>query len=148
MATEIEQAERTSLALQRNHPELKNVWSDLEKNKPVRQPRKAVQPTNLKLKLLPFQLESLFWMKKQEQGVWRGGMLAVRIEHLVVFSGVNFLALRTKWGMILLFSSRHADSDLLQSMGKTIQIISLFVSDSLKPNLVVACVMILDFFLS
>jgi len=117
MATEIEQAERTSLALQRNHPELKNVWSDLEKNKPVRQPRKAVQPTNLKLKLLPFQLESLFWMKKQEQGVWRGGMLAVRIEHLVVFSGVNFLALRTKWGMILLFPSRHADSDTSSKHG-------------------------------
>lgn len=30
----------------------------------------------LKLTLLPFQKESLFWMRKQEEGVWKGGMLA------------------------------------------------------------------------
>jgi hypothetical protein len=27
--------------------------------------------------LLPFQQESLYWMRKQEDGVWNGGMLAV-----------------------------------------------------------------------
>jgi DNA repair protein RAD16 len=31
---------------------------------------------SLKLKLLPFQKESLYWMKKQEEGQWKGGMLA------------------------------------------------------------------------
>jgi len=77
----------------------------LEKDKTVEQPRKAVQPTNLKLKLLPFQLESLLWMKEQEQGDWRGGILAVRIEHLPVFSGSNFLVFRTKWGIISLIPS-------------------------------------------
>lgn len=40
-------------------------------------PEKAEQPPELKLKLLPFQREGLFWMRKQEQGVWKGGMLAV-----------------------------------------------------------------------
>jgi DNA repair protein RAD16 len=28
------------------------------------------------IKLLPFQLESLTWMRKQEEGEWCGGMLA------------------------------------------------------------------------
>ena len=31
---------------------------------------------SLKLTLLPFQKESLHWMKKQEEGPWKGGMLA------------------------------------------------------------------------
>ncbi|KAH9483020.1 ATP-dependent helicase rhp16 [Psilocybe cubensis] len=96
-------AERTSLALRRNHPELRDVWGDLEKDIPIIQPKKAEQPTNLKLTLLPFQKESLYWMKQQEKGVWSGGMLADEM-----------------------------------GMGKTIQIISLFVSDGSKPNLVVA----------
>lgn len=33
-------------------------------------------PPGLKLTLLPFQRESLYWMKEQEKGVWKGGMLA------------------------------------------------------------------------
>ncbi|KAF8966406.1 SNF2 family N-terminal domain-containing protein [Flammula alnicola] len=94
-------AERTSLALRRNHPELEHVWGDLAKDIPIIEPTKAEQPANLKLTLLPFQQESLFWMRKQETGIWRGGMLAM-------------------------------------GMGKTIQIIALFVSDGSKPNLVVA----------
>jgi hypothetical protein len=32
----------------------------------------------MKTKLLPFQLEGLFWMRKQEKTIWNGGMLAVR----------------------------------------------------------------------
>jgi hypothetical protein len=84
---------------QRYHPELRTVWSDLEKDVPVVQPQKALQPANLKLRLLPFQLESLFWMKKQEQGFWRGGILAVGIEHFLTHVS-NILILRTKWGMI------------------------------------------------
>jgi len=78
------QAERTTISLHRSHPELKNVWGDLKKEIPIVHPQKAAQPTNLKLTLLPFQLESLYWMKKQEQGLWRGGMLAVCILSRVV----------------------------------------------------------------
>ncbi|KAG1775703.1 SNF2 family N-terminal domain-containing protein [Suillus placidus] len=76
-------AEKFSLALKKHHPELKDVWGDVT--------------------LLPFQQESLFWMRKQEQGIWHGGMLADEM-----------------------------------GMGKTIQMISLFVSDLKRPNLVVA----------
>lgn len=70
-------AEKTTLALQKQHPELKDVWGDLEESIPIIIPQKAEQPANLKITLLPFQLESLFWMRKQEKGVWNGGMLAV-----------------------------------------------------------------------
>ncbi|KAG6864388.1 hypothetical protein C0991_009993 [Blastosporella zonata] len=96
-------AEKSSLALLKHHPELKDVWGDLEESIPIIKPTMAVQPDNLKLTLLPFQRESLFWMRKQEQGIWHGGMLADEM-----------------------------------GMGKTIQIISLLVSDNVKPNLVVA----------
>ncbi|KAJ7727913.1 P-loop containing nucleoside triphosphate hydrolase protein [Mycena metata] len=89
-------AERSNIALRMNHPELKDVWGDLAANIPIVVPTKADPPDNLKLTLLPFQRESLFWMKKQEAGIWKGGMLA------------------------------------------TIQVIALFVSDAVKPNLVVA----------
>ncbi|KAG6912757.1 hypothetical protein DXG01_012401, partial [Tephrocybe rancida] len=96
-------AEKSSLALLRHHPELKDVWGDLEESIPIIKPTMAEQPDNLKLTLLPFQRESLFWMRKQEQSIWHGGMLADEM-----------------------------------GMGKTIQIISLLVSDNVKPNLVVA----------
>lgn len=72
------QAEKSSLALLRHHPELKDVWGDIEETIPVIKPTQAEQPDNLKLTLLPFQRESLFWMRQQEQSIWHGGMLAVR----------------------------------------------------------------------
>jgi DNA repair protein RAD16 len=96
-------AEKSSLALKRHHPELKDVWGDVESGIPIVIPEKAEQPAGLKVTLLPFQRESLFWMRKQEQGIWHGGMLADEM-----------------------------------GMGKTIQMISLFVSDLKRPNLVVA----------
>lgn len=68
-------AEKATIALYRYHPELKTCWGDLEK-KPVSTPTPGVQPKELKIKLLPFQLESLTWMRKQEDSVWTGGMLA------------------------------------------------------------------------
>ncbi|CAE6404314.1 unnamed protein product [Rhizoctonia solani] len=69
-------AERTSVMLTLYHPELEDVWGDLEKTiKPVA-PQKADQPEGLKVTLLPFQQESLYWMRKQETGPWSGGMLA------------------------------------------------------------------------
>ncbi|CAE6460934.1 unnamed protein product, partial [Rhizoctonia solani] len=69
-------AERTTVMLSVQHPELEDVWGDLERTiKPVT-PQKAPQPEGLKVTLLPFQQESLFWMRKQEKGPWSGGMLA------------------------------------------------------------------------
>jgi DNA repair protein RAD16 len=78
------QAEKSTIALRKQHPELKDVWGDLEKSIPIVVPQKAEQPANLKVTLLPFQQESLFWMRKQEQGVWHGGMLAVRLRLLPI----------------------------------------------------------------
>lgn len=79
-------AERTTIALRRCHPELTTVWEDLESYvKPVRT-QKAEQPEELKVDLLPFQLESLHWMREQEKGEWTGGMLAVSTEISFVFS--------------------------------------------------------------
>ncbi|KZT12677.1 uncharacterized protein LAESUDRAFT_689397 [Laetiporus sulphureus 93-53] len=97
-------AEKSTLALNRHHAELRDVWGDLERKIAVVVPQKAEQPANLKLALLPFQSEGLYWMRNQEKGVWRGGMLADEM-----------------------------------GMGKTIQMIALWVSDvGVKPNLVVA----------
>jgi DNA repair protein RAD16 len=39
-------------------------------------PTRAIQPDGLSLKLLPFQLEGLDWMRKQEASEWKGGILA------------------------------------------------------------------------
>ncbi|KAG8218265.1 putative DNA repair protein RAD16 [Butyriboletus roseoflavus] len=99
-------SEKASLAMQKHHPELKDVWGDLEEQVPVITPEKAAQPVGLKVTLLPFQQESLWWMRKQEKTIWRGGMPP----------------------QIL----------VSRSMGKTIQMISLFVSDLKRPNLVIA----------
>ncbi|TFL01722.1 SNF2 family N-terminal domain-containing protein [Pterulicium gracile] len=96
-------AEKTTIALQKHHPELKDVWGDLEAKIQIITPVEAEQPKELKVTLLPFQRESLSWMREQEKGVWRGGMLADEM-----------------------------------GMGKTIQIISLLVSDRKRPNLVIA----------
>ncbi|KAG5341020.1 hypothetical protein C0989_012224 [Termitomyces sp. Mn162] len=70
-------AEKSSLALLRHHPDLKDVWGNLEETIPIIKPTQAEQPENLKLTLLPFQRESLYWMRQQEQGIWCGGMLAL-----------------------------------------------------------------------
>ncbi|KAJ3811277.1 SNF2 family N-terminal domain-containing protein [Lentinula aff. lateritia] len=69
-------AEKATLALHKHHPELKNVWGDLKAKIQVVKPAECQQPAGIKLTLLPFQRESLHWMKKQEQGPWKGGMLA------------------------------------------------------------------------
>ncbi|TFK56241.1 hypothetical protein OE88DRAFT_1652900 [Heliocybe sulcata] len=69
-------AEKTTVALSLFHPELKDAWGEFEKKVALVQPEKAEQPANLKAQLLPFQLESLFWMRKQEKGEYAGGMLA------------------------------------------------------------------------
>ncbi|KAG8824904.1 hypothetical protein FRC17_008932, partial [Serendipita sp. 399] len=68
-------AEKATISLYLHHPELRTCWGDLEKREIIK-PVPGVQPPELKIKLLPFQLESLTWMRKQENGEWGGGMLA------------------------------------------------------------------------
>ncbi|WVQ75250.1 hypothetical protein IAR50_004863 [Cryptococcus sp. DSM 104548] len=68
--------EKNLIALCMYHPELEHVWGDLEtKVAPVKPTTMEAHPS-LKLTLLPFQKESLYWMKQQEVGPWKGGMLA------------------------------------------------------------------------
>ncbi|CCM03968.1 uncharacterized protein FIBRA_06124 [Fibroporia radiculosa] len=97
-------AEKSTIALNKHHPDLRDVWGDLERDIAIVVPQKAEQPAGMKVTLLPFQMESLYWMRNQENGIWKGGVLADEM-----------------------------------GMGKTIQMISLLVSDKgIKPNLVVA----------
>ncbi|KAJ9479716.1 DNA repair protein RAD16 [Pseudozyma hubeiensis] len=97
------QYDKNLIALVKHHPQLKNVWENLQKTVAIIKPEEAEQPSGLNIKLLPFQREGLFWMTRQEQGTWKGGMLADEM-----------------------------------GMGKTIQMISLMLSDRKKPCLVVA----------
>jgi DNA repair protein RAD16 len=60
----------------KHHPELEDVWGDLEAKVEIVEPVKAPQPTAVSRKLLPFQLEGLHWMQTQEAGLWKGGMRA------------------------------------------------------------------------
>ena len=84
---------------------------------------KADQPPGLKATLLPFQRESLHWFKEQEKGIWSGGMLADEMGYASTHD-IEIYCLT-----------------LSCSMGKTIQMIALLVSDKgAKPNLVVAYV--------
>ncbi|WVW86615.1 hypothetical protein I302_108668 [Kwoniella bestiolae CBS 10118] len=68
--------EKNLVALSMNHPELEDVWGDLQANVEPVKPVTMEAHKSLKLTLLPFQKESLYWMKKQEEGPWKGGMLA------------------------------------------------------------------------
>ena len=88
--------------MKRHHPELRDVWGDLEQNISVVVPEKAEQPASLKVTLLPFQQESLFWMRKQEEGVWRGGMLAVSqwIFSVSDNSSLTIKIRRMRWGKV------------------------------------------------
>jgi hypothetical protein len=86
-------------------------------------------------------------MRQQEQGVWHGGMLAVCLG-LSIYN----IVLIPRFGMVALgwySTGRNGVSSTFANglndfhnfgcrMGKTIQIISLLVSDPHKPNLVVA----------
>ncbi|GAA5886543.1 hypothetical protein JCM5296_005323 [Sporobolomyces johnsonii] len=67
--------QKTSFYLCANHDVLKGVWDDLVANVPITKVEKALQPAGLTQKLLPFQLEGLNWLTKQEQGPFKGGFL-------------------------------------------------------------------------
>lgn len=68
------QFQKTEAYLQANHPELVDVWGDLAAI-PLTKVERAVQPVGITQKLLPFQLEGLNWMTKQEQSSFGGGFL-------------------------------------------------------------------------
>ncbi|KAF9125782.1 DNA repair protein rad16 [Mortierella sp. 14UC] len=67
--------EKVNLQLIEHHPELGTVWDELDKIG-VPAPELADQPEGLKLTLLPFQREGLAWMRKQENTLFKGGILA------------------------------------------------------------------------
>jgi DNA repair protein RAD16 len=72
----LSQWERTNLALCEYHPELACIWDELE-TAPLITPVKVPQPEGLSLQLLPFQLEGLDWLLKQEKQLrFGGGILA------------------------------------------------------------------------
>jgi DNA repair protein RAD16 len=52
--------------LEDHHPELKTMWTDLEKM-PVLKAGKAEQPKSISRQLKPFQLEGLAWMTAMEK---------------------------------------------------------------------------------
>ncbi|CCG22654.1 Rad16 protein [Candida orthopsilosis Co 90-125] len=67
--------ERSTNNLYTNHPELRTVFTDLASYEPIK-PERAEHPAGMTIKLLPFQLEGLNWLLKQEEGRFQGGILA------------------------------------------------------------------------
>ncbi|KAJ2554314.1 DNA repair protein rad16 [Coemansia sp. RSA 1933] len=59
-----------------NHPQLRHAWSSLEPITAEKTMGMVEQPPNLKMRLLPFQREGVWWMARQESSVFRGGILA------------------------------------------------------------------------
>lgn len=95
--------QRERKKLERSHPEIITMWSDLKKIDPIK-PVVAKQPEAINRKLKGFQLEGLDWMIKQEKSKWKGGLLGDEM-----------------------------------GMGKTIQAVSLIMSDwpAKEPTLVI-----------
>jgi DNA repair protein RAD16 len=95
--------DRERKKLEKSHPEIKTMWTDLEKI-PVIEPVAAAQPTSITRTLKSFQLQGLDWMTRQEESHYRGGLLGDEM-----------------------------------GMGKTIQAVSLIMSDfpQKEPTLVV-----------
>ena len=60
---------------------------------------KAAQLADLKVKLLPFQQESLLWMRKQEKySEWKGGILADEMGGFSLFTPYLVLTTYQIWG--------------------------------------------------
>ncbi len=96
-------AKRERAKLEKAHPEIKTMWTDLKAVDPIK-PVPAQQPNGISRKLKSFQLEGLNWLIRQEQSHWKGGLLGDEM-----------------------------------GMGKTIQAVSLIMSDfpAKNPTLVV-----------
>jgi hypothetical protein len=58
------------------HPEIKQALEDLDVENEAKSLPMIEQPTDLNLKLLPYQLEGVGWMLQQEQTEYKGGVLA------------------------------------------------------------------------
>ncbi|KAI9087674.1 SNF2 family N-terminal domain-containing protein [Phlyctochytrium arcticum] len=58
------------------HPDLITVWDKLEKEVQVLETHAAPQPSDVVIKLLPFQREGLYWLGAQEESRFNGGILA------------------------------------------------------------------------
>lgn len=69
------QADRDRSNLYMVHPELENIFNNLD-NRPRITVEEDPQPPGLSLSLLPFQKEGLHWLRLQEQSDFRGGILA------------------------------------------------------------------------
>ncbi|KAI5955663.1 RAD16 [Candida jiufengensis] len=67
--------ERSTNNLYTHHPELVNVFTDLASYEGIK-PERAPHPEGMTLRMLPFQLEGLNWLLKQEEGRFQGGILA------------------------------------------------------------------------
>ncbi|KAI5783288.1 SNF2 family N-terminal domain-containing protein [Pyronema domesticum] len=68
-------AERATMNLYHQHPELRTVFEDLD-HRPMIPVQEDPQPEGLSLSLLPFQKEGLHWLRAQERSDFRGGILA------------------------------------------------------------------------
>jgi DNA repair protein RAD16 len=82
LGRKLTQGEKNACSLKVHHPDLVDVWGDLQNRVKVIKPVTMEAHPSLKLTLLPFQKESLYWMRKQEEGPWKGGMLADESELL------------------------------------------------------------------
>lgn len=83
LGRKLTQGEKNACSLKVHHPDLVDVWGDLQNRVKVIKPVTMEAHPSLKLTLLPFQKESLYWMRKQEEGPWKGGMLADESKRLV-----------------------------------------------------------------
>ncbi|KAJ3066565.1 hypothetical protein HDU99_003810, partial [Rhizoclosmatium hyalinum] len=60
-----------------HHPELRTVWDDLAAIPKTEIPETCPQPEHVVIKLLPFQLEGVYWLQQQELNPrFKGGILA------------------------------------------------------------------------
>ncbi|KAI8815059.1 adenosinetriphosphatase [Cladochytrium replicatum] len=50
-----------------HHPRLETIWDELEKSVATIEMKEAEQPENVLVKLLPFQLKGVYWLRKQEE---------------------------------------------------------------------------------
>ncbi|KAK0548686.1 DNA repair protein rad16 [Tilletia horrida] len=99
----LSQYQRNKGKLEAHHPELTTVWQDLA-DVPIEPPKAAEPPHNIApgVSLLPFQLESLHWLVKQEDSLWQGGLLA---DEMGMGKTVQMIAL------MLSDEDRFADAD-------------------------------------